>query len=126
MKNHLDCGCLLYDPARQKVKSGAAPRPEAPLFTFCRRDRRAGTRSPGGSSPTAPLLPAVHAAEGLLVKNHLDCGRLLYDPARQKVKRRFRVGVLRRRWGPPAWWPQRPAQHPDPEAPLFTFCRAGS
>ena len=24
VKNHLDCGCLLYDPARQKVKSGAS------------------------------------------------------------------------------------------------------
>lgn len=32
------------------------------------------------------LLHELLAAEGLLVKNHLDCGCLLYDPARQKVK----------------------------------------
>ena len=30
MKNHLDCGCLLYDPARQKVKSGASGSGAAP------------------------------------------------------------------------------------------------
>ena len=32
------------------------------------------------------MLQELLAAEGLLVKNHLDCGCLLYDPARQQVK----------------------------------------
>lgn len=32
------------------------------------------------------MLHELLAAEGLLVKNHLDCGCLLYDPARQRVK----------------------------------------
>ena len=50
------------------------------------------------------LLHELLAAEGLLVKNHLDCGCLLYDPARQKVKSGA-SGSLRRR-----------ALHPHPAA----------
>ena len=51
------------------------------------------------------MLRELLAAEGLLLKNHADCGCLLYDAEEQRVKkRRLGRGLLRRRalWAYPA------------------------
>ena len=91
LKNHADCGCLLYDAGEQRVGAAMAPAAAATLLHYL-ADTHAELRDfdciyTGDLGLVgSQMLRELLAAEGLLLKNHADCGCLLYDAGEQRVK----------------------------------------
>ena len=79
-------GCCLLHPAGQGVGIAAATFGRVEDYQIKDINNMGAAMAPAAAATLLRYLHDTGQAEGLVMKNHIDCGSILYDAARQNVK----------------------------------------